>query len=119
MERAGNPQSVKPRAVPSITEHDGGGYVGGATVRGNNILVKGIGTAPGPLQSGTFGTDYVGPHLRAGRVLPASSYDPSVGPTIARAYRTDGPYVADVFTLRPLRNAVLEMREMTRGRHGE
>ncbi|MFO0824440.1 MAG: hypothetical protein U0792_15210 [Gemmataceae bacterium] len=49
--------------------------------------------------------------MRPGRVFLAPSYDPSIGPTIANAYRTDGPHVPDVFAKRPLRNAILERGE--------
>lgn len=119
MERAGNPTSVKPRAVPSVTAHDATGYVGGAKLLGNNLRGKGSGAASGPIQDGTFATDYAGAQLRTGRVFLAPSYDRSIGPTVARAYRTDGPHVPDVFSLRPLRKAVLEKRDVMDSKHGE
>lgn len=119
MDRAGNPLAVKPHAVPSVTARDAGGYVGGARLHGNNVFARGAGAAKGPLRDGTFGTDYAGLHVRPGRVFLAPSYDPSVGPTVARSYRTDGPFPPDVFVLRPLRKAILEKKEVTdERRHG-
>ncbi len=121
MERAGYPQSIKPHAIPSVTAHDAGGYIGGAKLHGNRIFAKGTGAcAPsGPLQDGTYGTDYVGIKQRLGRVFLASSQDPSAGPAIARSYSTVTPPIVDIFNLRPLRNAVLEKREVKEERQHE
>lgn len=111
MERAGCPQNVKAHSFPSVPDNTTGGYVGGHRLRHNNIFAKGHYVAPGALAAGTYGTDYAGIAIRPGRVFLAPSYDPSIGPTIANAYRTDGPQVKDVFSIRPLRNAILEKRE--------
>lgn len=111
MESAGNPNCVKARATPSFPVEDVGGYIGGARLHGNHVFARGAGAATGAPLDGTYGTDYAGLKTRPNRVFLASSYDPSIGPTIARAYRTDGPQVTDVFALRPLRKAVLEARE--------
>jgi len=111
MERAGNPQSVSRLAVPSVTPRDVSGYVGGARLLGNHILASGPTAATGPLTDGTFGTDYAGIKVHPNRVFLAPSYDPSVGPTLARSYRTNGPHVPDVFALRPFRKAIIEKQE--------
>ncbi len=110
MERAGNPTLVKAHAVPSMTARDAGGYIGGGKLFGNRVFAKGSTAATGPVANGTFGTDYAGFHVRPNRVFLAASYDPSIGPTIARAYRTDGHYPPDIFALRPFRKAVIEAR---------
>lgn len=107
LERAGNPQAVKPHAVPSVTPRDAGGYVGGGRLLHNNLLARGP-VAVGAVPDGTFGTDYAGLRVRPNRVFLAPSYDPSAGPAVARGYRTDGPHVPDIGTFRPLRNAVIE-----------
>jgi hypothetical protein len=117
MARAGNPVGVSCLAVPSVTARDVGGYVGGAKLLGNHIFAKGAGVATGPLADGTFGTDYAGLTVRPNRVFLAPSYDPSVGPTVARSYRTDGPHVPDVLALRPFRKAILEKKEDAEHRH--
>jgi len=111
MERAGFPTTVKPHAIESVPPQAVGGYVGGARLRGNHVFARGAGAAVGAIQDGTYATDYAGIQTRPGRVFLAPSYDPSIGPTIARAYRTDGPQVLDVFSLRPVRKAVIEARE--------
>lgn len=117
MERAGNPTGVRPHAIPSQLPQITTGYVGGAKLfRGNRPLAKGAYSSPGAVTNGTFATDYAGITIRPGRVFLAPSYDPSIGPTIANAYRAEGPVVPDVFSLRPLRNAVIEAREH---KHGE
>jgi hypothetical protein len=117
MDRAGYPQLVKPHAVPSVTPRDAGGYIGGGRLLHNRMFARGP-VATGPVADGTFGTDYAGLRLRPNRVFLAPSYDPSLGPSIGRLYRTDGPYVPDVGTVRPLRNAVIEKREAKEERHG-
>lgn len=109
--RAGNPLSVKPHAVPSVTRFDHGGYVGGARVCGNNLCASGPGSATGPIYDGTFATDFGGFRAHLGRVFLAPSADPSRGEPIYKRYNADGPRVLDVFALRPLRKAVLEARE--------
>lgn len=118
MQRAGYPLNVKPHAVPSVTRFDYGGYVGGGSLKGNNLLARGPGSAVGvPQCLGTFGTDYVGVRAHLGRVFLAPSIDPSRGPTIQALYDADGPRIVDVFALRPLRKAVLEMREDREHKH--
>ena len=109
MQRAGNPRSIAPWAVPSVTRYEAGGYIGGGSVKGNSILTKG--PATGPIAEGVFGTDFAGFRMRMGRVFLAPSADPSAGPSIARNYRTDGPHVPDVFAIRPFRKAILEKKE--------
>src|SRR5690349_21750262 len=54
MERAGNPQSVRSRAIPTVTRFDYAGYVGGGSIRNNNLMARGPGSAVGPIQTGTF-----------------------------------------------------------------
>ena len=114
LERAGNPAGVSRFAIPSVTSRDVGGYVGGGKLIGNNVFAKGSSAATGPVMDGTFGTDYAGFKVRPNRVFLAASPDPSVGSTVARAYRTDGPHVPDVFSLRPFRKAILESKEAHR-----
>ena len=111
MTRAGNPRSIAWWAQPSVGRHDVGGYVGGGTLKNNTPLAKGPGAVTGPTEDGTFGTDFAGFRTRMGRVFLAPSADPSRAPSIARAYRTDGPHVPDVFAWRPFRKAVLEKKD--------
>lgn len=115
--RAGTTTAVAPWAIPGVTRFQTGGYVGGGSLHGNNVRAKGPFVAPGPTRDGTFGWDFAGFKMRPGRVFLAPSADPSRGSMIARNYRTDGPHVFDVFTLRPFRRAVLEKREAVGG-HG-
>ena len=120
MERAGNPQSVSRHAAPSVTCRDHGGYLGGASIRNNNLLARGPGSAVGPVQDGTFGTDYTGFRAHLGRVFLAPSNDPSQGRPIYLAYISEGPRVKDVYAGRPFRKAVLEKREDAEHReHGK
>jgi len=88
-ERAGNPATVAPWAVPGVSRYEAGGSVGG-----------------------TFGWDFVGFRLRPGRVFRMAASNPEH----AAGYRTQGPHVPDVFSLRPFRRAVLEKNEATGGR---
>ncbi|MFO0802443.1 MAG: hypothetical protein U0791_04890 [Gemmataceae bacterium] len=111
MQRAGNPRQIAWWAQPGVGRKDAGGYVGGGSHKGNGLLVKGPVVVTGPVEDGTFGTDYVGLRMRMGRVFLAPSADPGHGPAVARNYRTDGPHVPDVFAWRPLRKAVLEKKE--------
>ena len=104
--RAGYPQSVAWWAVPGRSSHETGGYVGGGALRGNRGVM-----ATGPRTDGTFGWDFAGFHNRPGRVFLAPSEDPAAGAVVARNYRAEGPRVPDVFSLRPVRKAVLEKRE--------
>ncbi len=109
-QRAGFPLSVHNHAVPSVTRFDYGGYIGGATVKNNNLFARGPGSATGPVQDGVFGTDYAGVRSNLGRLFLAPSDDPSRGRDFARGYSPEGPRVTDVFALRPFRKAVLETR---------
>ena len=111
MQRAGNPRTIAPWAVPSVTRYEAGGYIGGGSVRGNSILAEGPASATGPISEGVFGTDFTGFQMRMGRVFLAPSANPAAGPSIARNYRTDGPHVPDVFAIRPFRKAILEKKE--------
>ncbi len=111
MERAGYPQSVHNRAIPSVTCYDNAGYVGGARLKHNNLTGRGPGSATGPIYDGVFATDYTGFRGHMGRVFLAASPDPSKGRHFYRGYWAEGPRVVDVFAIRPLRNAVLEKRE--------
>jgi hypothetical protein len=117
-ERAGYSQSVSRIAIPGVTRFDNGGYVGGASLRNNNLLARGPGSATGPITDGTFATDYTGVRANLGRVFLASSDDPSRGNPIYLAYRAEGHRVPDVFALRPFRKAFLEAREGGEEKHG-
>ncbi len=119
MQRSGDSRRIAPWAVRSVTRFESGGYIGGGSLHGNSILATGATRTSGPIADGTFGTDYVGYRLRMGRVFLAPSADLSAGQRIARAYRTDGPHVPDVFMIRPYRRAVLEKKEDVEERKGE
>ena len=118
-DRAGYPLSVSRHAVPTYTRYDHGGYVGGASLRNNNLLARGPGSAVGPVYDGTYGTDYTGFRAHLGRVFLAPSADPSLGRPIYLAYSSEGRRLTDVFALRPLRKAVLEKREHAEEREHE
>src|SRR5947208_6565642 len=75
-ERAGNPQTVAPWAVPGVSKSETGGSVGG-----------------------TFGWDFIGFRRRPGRVFLAALAAPARKPEHAAGYRTEGPHVPDVFSL--------------------
>ena len=117
-EQAGYPMSVSRLAVPSVTRFDQAGYVGGGSVRNNNLLARGPGSATGPLYAGTFATDYGGLRGHLGRVFLAPSDHPGRGIPISWNYRAEGPRVTDIFALRPFRKAVLEKREDAEDHHG-
>jgi hypothetical protein len=121
MERAGYPQSVRPHAIPSVTRFDNAGYVGGVTLKHNNLLGRGPGSAVGPVYTGVFATDYTGFRQHMGRVFLAASNDPSKGRYFYRGYWAEGPRVTDVFAIRPLRKAVLEAKHDAEhgGGHGD
>lgn len=118
-QRAGNPAAVARWAVPGVSPHETGGYVGGQRLSHNSALSKGYGAATGPTQTGTFGWDFAGFAMRPGRVFLRESADPSRGKSIARAYRTDGPRVPDPVAARPLRRALLEAQEDREEASGE
>lgn len=113
--QSGYSGSVAWWAVPGVSRYEAGGYVGGARVGHNNALAKGVGAATGPLQDGTFGWDFVGFHVRPGRVFLRPSADPSRGREISRLYRTDGPKVPDPIAAQPFNKAVREAKEEHRG----
>ena len=115
-ERAGYPLNVKRHAVPSVTRFDQGGYVGGGSLRNNSLIARGPGSAVGPTQDGTYGTDFGGFRAHLGRVFLASS-DSSYGHPAYLSYRTDGPRIVDVFAIRPLRNGILAKREAAEEMH--
>jgi hypothetical protein len=110
--RAGNPNKVAWWAIPSVTRFDTGGYVGGGSLHGNNVLARGADAVTGPICTGTFGSDFTGLRTRPGRVFLAPSADPSHGRALARHYRSEVPiHVPDPIALRPLRKAILEQHE--------
>lgn len=120
MARAGYPQSVSPHAVPSVTRFDNAGYIGGGSLRNNNLCARGPGSAVGPIYDGTFGTDFTGLRAHLGRVFLAPSDDPSRGRDFYRGYSAEGPRLTDVFALRPFRKAVLEKRaDVEEKKHGK
>ncbi len=111
MQRAGYPLSVNRLAAPSLMRNELGGYVGGGSLKNNPLLARGPMSATGPLQTGTYGTDFGGFRQRLSRVFLAPSNDPSRGYPISWNYRAEGPRLTDIGTLRPFRKAVLELRE--------
>src|SRR5712691_2202742 len=72
-ERAGYPLTVSRVAQPSVTRFDYGGYVGGASLRGNDLRARGPGSATGPRADGTYATDYAGVRANLGRLFLAPS----------------------------------------------
>ena len=116
--RAGFPQSVHSHAVPSVTRFDYGGYIGGGSIRCNDLHARGPYSATGPLKDGTYGTDYAGVRNNLGRLFLAPSEDPSLGRPIYLGYVAEGRRVPDVFALRPFRNAVLAKREAAEEHRG-
>jgi hypothetical protein len=111
MERAGNPASVASYAIPGVTRFDAGGYVGGARLLGNGPFARGSTVATGPLNTGTFGTDFGGFLRHPDRVFLAPSANPSVGPVVSWNYRTDGPRIPNPSSFRPIRKSILEAKE--------
>lgn len=110
--RAGNSNEIAPWAIPGVTSHEAGGYIGGGSlVHNNRPLAKGVGSTAGAPGDGTFALDFVGFGHRPGRVFLAPSPDPSADVAIADNYKTDTHYPKDVFNIRPLRKAVVEKRE--------
>jgi hypothetical protein len=118
MERAGYPNTLGSHALPGVSRFDAVGYIGGARLVGNGPLVRGNGPATGPVMDGTFGQDFGGFFGHSGRVFLAASNDPSVGPVLAREYRTFNPHVPTPSTVRPLRRAILKARENREGHEG-
>jgi hypothetical protein len=93
--RAGFPNVIAPWARPSRTPEQMPGYVGGSIPLG--------GDGPVAPYDGTFGYDYVG-YGSPGRVFLGWAHDP-VYPRPG-SYRTDGPRVFDIFSVRPVRRAL-------------
>jgi hypothetical protein len=116
MERAGNPASMASYAIPGVTRFDAGGYVGGARLLGNGPFSRSSVVATGPLTTGTFGTDFGGFLGHTGRVFLAPSANASVGPAVARSYRTDGPRIPNPSSFRPFRRSILEAKEASQGK---
>lgn len=117
MKQSGYSASVAPYGVPSVTRYDAVGYIGGASLLGNGphpLRSK----ATGPLVTGTFGQDFGGFAGNTGRVFLAPTVDPGIGPAIYKDYRTDGPYVPNIFAFRPLRKLVIEKRDAREGKGG-
>ena len=96
--RAGQSNVVAPWARPTRTPKEVPGYVGG----GRPFPAWG-GEGRGPLD-GTFGYDFVGYGFYPNRVF-LGWYGPEAGPT-GGPYRTDGPRVFDIFSVRPVRRAL-------------
>lgn len=114
-EQSGYSSSVARWAIPGVSPHEAGGYVGGARVSHNSALAK-YTTTTGPLTDGTFGWDYIGPHQRTGRLFLRESADPSRGREFNRLYRTDYPVkVPDVIAAQPFNKAVREAKREHRG----
>jgi hypothetical protein len=102
-ERAGNPQCISKCAQPGRTSKFDVGYIGGGCLGGHG---EGRGA-----MDGTFGWDYVGCLCRR----PAHVFlnwchckdcQPERGP-----YKTDGPHVPDIFSLRPIKRCIENKKE--------
>jgi hypothetical protein len=93
--RAGFPNVIASWARPSQTPKYMPGYIGGSIAHGGDFPI-----AP---WDGVFGYDYVG-HGPPGRVFLGWAHDP-VNPRMG-SYRTDGPRVFDIFSIRPVRKAL-------------
>jgi hypothetical protein len=94
-ERAGFPNVIAPWARPSQSPKYMPGYVGGSIPFGGGGPVAPV--------DGVFGYDYVGSGP-PGRVFLGWAHHPTyprMGP-----YRTDGPRVFDIFSVRPVRRAL-------------
>jgi len=119
LERAGHPDTVGRWAIPALTSHETGGYVGGGSLRGNNFFGRGLGATTGAPNVGTFGTDFVGFRFRPGRVFLAPSVDTYARGAQAQNYRSESNYpLPDVVHFRPLRKAILARNEDIEKRHG-
>jgi hypothetical protein len=104
--RAGMSKSVAPWARPAQSPKEAPGYVGGGRLFG--------GGTPGPLD-GTFGYDYVGHGLYPHRVFLGFYH--GLGGKPGGPYRTDGPRVFDVFSIRPVRKALAEKEGHGEAKH--
>jgi len=106
---AGNPDTVAPWAIGSVTKYESGGYIAaGASRRAGRS--PGAGTdrgAPATAPSARFqSATATGPGGCSCR--PARTGD---GVPIANNLQTDVKFPTDVFNIRPVRKAVLEKRE--------
>ena len=99
--RAGTSRLIAPWAKPARSPKEAPGHVGGGRLFGGH----GGGGTPGPLET-TFGYDHVGHGLYPHRVFPGFSH--GFGGKSGGPYRTDGPRVFDVFSIRPVRKALAE-----------
>jgi hypothetical protein len=102
-ERAGNPQCISKCAQPGRTCKYDVGYIGGGCHGGR-------GECRGEMD-GTFGWDYVGClcHKPARVFLNwchCKDCQPERGP-----YKTDGPHVPDIFSLRPVKRCIENKKE--------
>ena len=114
-EQSGYSGSIAKWAIPGVSPHEAGGYVGGARVSHNNALAKNTMVA-GPVADGTFGWDYAGWKQRTGRIFLRESADPSRGREFNRLYRTDYPFkVPDVIAAQPFNKAVREAKREHQG----
>lgn len=93
--RAGFPNVIAQWAQPSRTSKQMPGYIGGSIPLGGGEPIAPV--------DGTFGYDYVG-YGPPGRVFLGWAHDP-VNPRMG-SYRTDGPRVFDIFSVRPVRRAL-------------
>jgi hypothetical protein len=93
--RSGSSDQIAPWARPGRSPKEMPGLIGGSRpLRGDGPI------AP---SEGVFGYDYVG-FGSPGRVFLGWGHDP-VSPRMG-SYRTDGPRVFDVFSIRPVRKAL-------------
>lgn len=107
-ERTHTVNPVGNHAVPSKSQYESGGYIGGGK------LVHGEGRG---VTDGTFGWDYTGFGRRPGRIFLGWFND---GPTKHQGtflpkYNSDGPRVTDVVALQPWKKAI---REAKAEKHG-
>jgi hypothetical protein len=93
--RAGFSNVIAPWARPNRTAAQMPGYIGGSIPFGGDGPIAPV--------DGTFGYDYVG-YGPPGRVFLGWAHDP-VSPRPG-SYRTDGPRVFDIFSVRPVRRAL-------------
>lgn len=92
--RSGNANQVASWSKPSRTVKESPGFVGGGSLGGDRTR--------GP-NEGVFGFDYVGHGWKPGRVFLGWS---SSGGKAGGPYKTDGPRVFDIFSIRPVRKAL-------------
>jgi hypothetical protein len=99
-ERAGMPQIISCLATPSVSTHEGPGYVGGGR------LIHGDCRGP---TDGTFAFDYEGFGCLPGRIFLGWNHEkkePKPGP-----YRTDTFRVPDPISLHPIRQIIQSYHE--------